>query len=151
MGGPKHFEVSSTWGIPSPSYIKSSRLHTTTVQMLLMEGQSLHLMLTTRRQNGSSTTWTVWSYSKGTLGAWTLWNYPTYSLLWRALKFLIRPRKGPTMLKSVSSWNLVLFPTSSTKGGERGVLKAPGLDKRDNLFSYLILHQQPSKQLLVLG
>jgi hypothetical protein len=32
------------------------------------------------------------------------------------------------MLKSGSSWNLVSLPTSNTKGGERGVLKAPGLD-----------------------
>ncbi len=49
-------------------------------------------------------------------------------LLWRAPKFLLRPKKSPTMLKSGSSWNLVPFPASSTKGGERGVLKAPGLD-----------------------
>ncbi len=41
MGGLGHFEISLAWGIPSPSYIKSSRLHTTTIQMLLMEGQSL--------------------------------------------------------------------------------------------------------------
>ncbi len=41
---------------PPPSYIKSSKSHTTTVQMLLMEGQSPRLMFTTRRQNGSSTT-----------------------------------------------------------------------------------------------
>jgi len=40
MGGLGHSEVSSAWGIPSPSYIKSSKLHTTTVQMLFMEGQS---------------------------------------------------------------------------------------------------------------
>jgi hypothetical protein len=47
---------------------------------------------------------------------------------WCAPKFLVRPQKGPTMLKTESSWNLVLLPASSTKGGERGVLKAPGLD-----------------------
>jgi hypothetical protein len=47
---------------------------------------------------------------------------------WRAPKFLGRPKKGPTMLKSGSSWNLVPLPASSTKGGERGMLKAPGLD-----------------------
>jgi len=47
---------------------------------------------------------------------------------WRAPKFLVRPKKGPTMLKSGNSWNLVLLPSSSTKGGERGVLKAPRLD-----------------------
>jgi len=56
MGGLGHFEVSLTWGIPSLSYIKSSGLHTTMVQTLLMEGQSPHPMLTTRRQSGSSTT-----------------------------------------------------------------------------------------------
>jgi hypothetical protein len=49
MGGLAHFEIFLAWGIPSPSYIKSSGLHTTTVQMLLMEGQSPRLMLTTRR------------------------------------------------------------------------------------------------------
>jgi hypothetical protein len=32
------------------------------------------------------------------------------------------------MLKNGSSWNLVSLPASSTKGGERGVLKALGLD-----------------------
>jgi hypothetical protein len=47
---------------------------------------------------------------------------------WCAPKFLVRPKKGPTMLKSGNSWNLVPLPASSTKGGERGVLKAPGLD-----------------------
>jgi hypothetical protein len=64
MGGLGHFEVFSTWGIPSPSYIKSLGLHTTTIQTLLMEGQSPLLMLTTRRQSGSFTTWTTSSFSK---------------------------------------------------------------------------------------
>jgi hypothetical protein len=48
--------------------------------------------------------------------------------LWRAPKFLGRPKMGPNMLKNGSSWNLVSFPASNTKGGKRGVLKAPGLD-----------------------
>jgi len=56
MGGLGHPKVSSTWGIPSPSYIKSMGSHTTTIQTLFMEGQSFHPMLTIRRQNGSSTT-----------------------------------------------------------------------------------------------
>ncbi len=56
MGGLGRSEVSSAWGIPSPSYIKSSGSHTTPVQTLLMEGQSPCLMFTTRRQSGSSTT-----------------------------------------------------------------------------------------------
>jgi hypothetical protein len=43
-------------GETSPSYIKSSGSHTTVVQTLLMEGQSPHPMLTTKRQSGSSTT-----------------------------------------------------------------------------------------------
>jgi hypothetical protein len=38
MGGLGHFEASSTWGIPSSSYIKSSKSHTIAVQMLFMEG-----------------------------------------------------------------------------------------------------------------
>jgi hypothetical protein len=33
MGGLGHSEVSSTWVIPSPSYIKSSKLHTTTFDL----------------------------------------------------------------------------------------------------------------------
>jgi hypothetical protein len=48
--------------------------------------------------------------------------------VWRAPKFLVRPKKGPTILKSESSWNLVPLPASSTKGGERGMLKASKLD-----------------------
>jgi hypothetical protein len=32
------------------------------------------------------------------------------------------------MLKSGNSWNLVPLLTSNTKGGKKGVLKAPGLD-----------------------
>jgi hypothetical protein len=47
---------------------------------------------------------------------------------WCAPKFLVRPKEGPTMLKCKSSWNLVSLPTSSIKGGERGMLKTPGLD-----------------------
>jgi hypothetical protein len=43
-------------------------------------------------------------------------------------KFLVKPKKGPTMLKNGSSWNLVPLPASNTKGDERGVLKAPRLD-----------------------
>jgi hypothetical protein len=35
------------------------------------------------------------------------------------------------MLKSGSGQNLVPFPASSTKGGQKGVLKAPGLDKEE--------------------
>jgi hypothetical protein len=37
MGGFGYSEVSLAWGIPFPSYIKSSRLHTIIIQMLLME------------------------------------------------------------------------------------------------------------------
>jgi hypothetical protein len=48
MGGLGHFEVFSAWGIASPSYIKSSGSHAITVQMLLMEGQSLYPMFTTK-------------------------------------------------------------------------------------------------------
>jgi hypothetical protein len=51
-----HSEVSLALGIPSPSYSKSMGSHITTVQTLLMEGQSPRPMLITRRQSGSSTT-----------------------------------------------------------------------------------------------
>jgi hypothetical protein len=53
---------------------------------------------------------------------------------WRAPKFLVRPKKGPTMLESGSNWNLVPLPASSTKGGERGMLKASGLDQEEGQF-----------------
>jgi len=49
-------------------------------------------------------------------------------ITWRALKFLVRPKKGPTTLKSGSNWNLMSFPASSIKTGERGMLKVLGLD-----------------------
>ncbi len=42
------------------------------------------------------------------------------------------------MLKSGSSWNLVPFPASSTKGGKRGVLKALGLDQEEGQRSQLL-------------
>ncbi len=42
------------------------------------------------------------------------------------------------MLKSGSSWNLVLFLASSTKGGVRGMLKAPGLDQEEGQLIYLL-------------
>ncbi len=55
-------------------------------------------------------------------------------------------QKSPTMLKSESNWNLVPLPASSTKGGERGVLKALGLNQQEGqLFSYSILHQTNHK------
>jgi len=38
MGGLGHSEVFLTWGIPSPSYIKSAGSHVIAVQTLLMEG-----------------------------------------------------------------------------------------------------------------
>ncbi len=41
---------------------------------------------------------------------------------------LVDPLEGLTMWKCERSWNLELLPTSSTKGGERGVLEVPGLD-----------------------
>jgi hypothetical protein len=42
----ENFEVFSAWGIPSPSYIKSSGSHTTVIQTIFMEGQSPRLMFT---------------------------------------------------------------------------------------------------------
>jgi len=42
---------------------------------------------------------------------------------------LLNPKKGPTLFKSGGSWNLVPLPASNIRGGgEKGVLKAPGLD-----------------------
>jgi len=45
MGGLGHFEVSSTLGVPSPSYIKSSRSHTTMVQRYSWGDNHLFLCL----------------------------------------------------------------------------------------------------------
>ncbi len=64
------------------------------------------------------------------------------------------------MLKSGSSQNLVPFPISNTKGGERGVLKASRLDQEEGqLIQLLGLTSKPtnklvsshSESLLVLG
>ncbi len=64
------------------------------------------------------------------------------------------------MLKSRTSWNLVPFPSSSIKGGEKGVLKALGLDQEEQqLFQLLGPTSKPtnklvsshSESLLVLG
>jgi hypothetical protein len=41
---------------------------------------------------------------------------------------LLNPLEGPTMWKCGKSWDLEALLTSSTKGGERGVLEVPGLD-----------------------
>ncbi len=79
--------------------------------------------------------------------------------LWRTPKFLIRPKKGPTMLKSESSWNLVPLLASSIKGGERGVLKALGLDSEEGqllvtrscIKTNHKLVSSPLETLLVLG
>jgi hypothetical protein len=43
-------------------------------------------------------------------------------------KLFVRPNMGPTMLKGGNDWNLVPLPVFSTKGGERGMMKAPGLN-----------------------
>ncbi len=64
------------------------------------------------------------------------------------------------MLKSGSSWNLVPPPTSNTKGGESGVMKALGLDQEEGQLIQLLspaskltnkLVSSQSKSLLVLG
>jgi hypothetical protein len=54
------------------------------------------------------------------------------------------------MLKNGSNWNLVLLQISSTKGGMRGACWKlwDQTKKRDNLFSYLILHQKPTNKLV---
>ncbi len=64
------------------------------------------------------------------------------------------------MLKNGSSWNLVPLPTSSTKGGERGMLKAPRLNQEEGQLIQLLDHASKpinklvsshSESLLVLG
>jgi hypothetical protein len=46
---------------------------------------------------------------------------------WRTPKFLVKPKKGPTILKSGSSWNLVPLLTSNTKGGWKGCAESFGI------------------------
>jgi hypothetical protein len=58
----------------------------------------------------------------------TLKKIHTLQYVWHTPKFLVRPKVGPTMLKSGSDWNLMPLLASSIKGGERGMLKALGLD-----------------------
>ncbi len=53
------------------------------------------------------------------------------------------------MLKSRSSWNLVLLPTSNTKEGERGVLKAPRLDQEEGQLIQLLDHASKATNKLV--
>ncbi len=64
------------------------------------------------------------------------------------------------MLKNGNSWNLVPLPTSNTKGGERGMLKAPRLNQEEGQLIQLLslaskltnkLVSSHSKSLLVLG
>ncbi len=50
-----------------------------------------------------------------------------YGCRWRAPKFLVRPKKGPIMLKSGSSWNLMPLQTPSTKGGWEGRAESFGI------------------------
>ncbi len=53
------------------------------------------------------------------------------------------------MLKSGSSWNLVPLPASSTKGGERGLLKALGLDQEEGQLIQLFgLPSKPTNKLV---
>ncbi len=59
-------------------------------------------------------------------------------VLWRAPKFLVRPKKGPTMLKSGNSWNLVPLPTSSTKRGWEGHVESSGI-RLGRMTSYLVI------------
>jgi hypothetical protein len=47
---------------------------------------------------------------------------------WRAPKFLVELKRVQLCQIAEVVWNLVPLPASSTKGGERGVLKVPGLD-----------------------
>ncbi len=49
----------------------------------------------------------------------------------RAPKFLVDPLEGPNMQQCGRSWNLEHDPTSSTRGGERGVLEVPGKTRKD--------------------
>jgi hypothetical protein len=79
------------------------------------------------------------------------WNHPTqwtplhlkhsiihYSIELDAhLKFLVRSKRGPIMLKSGSSWNLVSLSASSTKGGWEGHAESSGIRPRRGI-KYLV-------------
>jgi hypothetical protein len=47
---------------------------------------------------------------------------------WHAPKFFIRPTWGSKYVKLQKDGTWGPLPTSSTKGGKRGVLEVPGLD-----------------------
>ncbi len=49
----------------------------------------------------------------------------------RAPKFLVDPLEGPSMRQCGRSWNLEHDSTSSTRGGERGVLEVPGKTRKN--------------------
>jgi len=59
-------------------------------------------------------------------------------IFWHAPKFLVRPKKGPTMLKSGNSWNLVSFLACSTKRGWEGHVENFGI-KLGRGTKYLVI------------
>jgi len=61
-----------------------------------------------------------------------------YVHVWRTPKFLVRPKKGPTMSKSGSSWNLVSFLVSNTKEGWEGHAESSGI-RLGRGTSYLVI------------
>ncbi len=69
---------------------------------------------------------------------------------WCAPKFLVRPKVGPTMLKSRSDGNLVSLPVSSTKGVRGACWKLQDRLGRGTLLIYLFLHPKPTTSWLEL-
>jgi hypothetical protein len=45
---------------------------------------------------------------------------------WRAPKFLVEPTWGSNYVECEKGWNLEPLPTSSIRGGERGMLEVSG-------------------------
>jgi hypothetical protein len=71
--------------------------------------------------------------------------------IWRAPKFLVRPKVGPIMLKAEVNWNLVLLPASTTKGGWEGRAESSGIRLgRGTLLIYSVLHPKPTTSWLEL-
>ncbi len=62
-----------------------------------------------------------------------VWSYHWWSSahVWHTPKFLVDPLEGPSMRQCGRSWNLEHDPTSSTRGGERGVLEVPGKTRKN--------------------
>jgi hypothetical protein len=72
---------------------------------------------------------TTWAkYAKVLKSTWMEQDWKFAYNKWCAPKFLIRPTWGSKYVKLWKDGTWGPLPTSSTKGGKRGMLEVPGLD-----------------------